>query len=117
MHINLELDVSTSGIISLDLSDGAYDTTLYFYTHGTRRLYDSSTAAIVTVVVNPTGIALLMSLACDLHDPKLGDGEDIVLCLVVRHGGFHSLVDLALIPLVFHIDEVDDDKTSEVAKS
>ena len=91
--------------------------TLNFYANGTRRLYNSSTTAIVTIVENSTGVALLMPLACDLHYSKLRDGKNVVFCLVVRHGGFHSLVNLALVTLVFHIDEVDDDKTSEVAKS
>ncbi len=58
-----------------------------------------------------------MTLAGDLHDSELRNGEDVVLGLVVGHSGFHFVKNLSLITFVLHVDEVDDDQSTQVAKA
>ena len=58
-----------------------------------------------------------MTLAGDLHDSELRNGEDVVLGLVVGHSGFHFVENLSLITFVLHVDEVDDDQSTQVAKA
>ena len=90
---------------------------LDFNTDGPRRLDDPATIAVWTGFVYPAGVAFVMTLAGDLHDSELRNGEDVVLGLVVGHSGFHFVENLSLITFVLHVDEVDDDQSTQVAKA
>jgi hypothetical protein len=37
-----------------------------------------------------------------------------MLRFIVGHGGFHFLKNFSLIPLVFHIDEIDNDQSAQI---
>ena len=57
-----------------------------------------------------------MALASHLHDAERGDGEDLILGLVGCHLTSHTVVHRVAIFLRFHIDEVEDDKSTDITQ-
>ena len=68
------------------------------------------------VCVEGAGKAFLRPLAGHFHESECRDGQDVGSGLVSAHPVAHPLVDPLLVLAVLHVDEVDDDKTTDIAQ-
>src|SRR4051794_24442589 len=57
------------------------------------------------------------TLACYLHQSKLGDGQDCVFGSVLGHEFLHCLVHYFFVLRKFHINEINDNDTSEIPQA
>ena len=57
------------------------------------------------------------ALASDLHQTELAERQHVMLRPVAFHQFAHILIQLLLVSLVIHIDEIDDDDTSDVSQA
>ena len=57
------------------------------------------------------------ALARHLHQAKAGDVTDLRPCTIVLHRFFELLLDGPVVPVFFHVDEVNDDQASQVAQA
>src|SRR5690242_2578110 len=78
------------------------------------RIYFSGT---LTCITHLSGINFHFrsdTLTSDLHKAKLTEWKYGMLRSITSHHFFHMLHQLSLILRISHIDEVDDDKTSDI---
>ena len=73
--------------------------------------------AIRAVRVDAAGVTLGVALARHLHDAERGDREDVILRFVFLHLAAHAIEHGIAILLRLHVDEVEDDESTDVTQA
>ena len=116
MQVYLQLhDGGGLAMFAMQSSDCAEDATLHLDADGPRRFYAAASSAVRTTDVDAADGTFRMPLSSHLHDAQGGNGQDVVLGLVLSHLGLDPLKERVEGSLRLKVEEIDYDQAAQVS--